>query len=491
MKRRFKVDFLNTEHDRIARRTTITTAVVFTLLVSVMSAIGAGVSYRSATHGTNVLIEIGNLPVIADLRRLVLGESANAKDPIATPDGRLNIMIFGIGGFGHEGSELTDTIILASIDTNDKKIGLLSIPRDIAFPLGNANFEKINAVNAYAELENPGQGSKIASKEIGKLLGVRIDHAVKIDFAGFVKFIDALGGLDINVERDFTDTSYPTLDDKWQTISFKRGQQNMDGARALIYVRSRHGNNGEGGDFARSRRQQQVMEAVRAKLFTPGLITSPQKISELWGIVSSHIQTDLSPWDMLKLANLARSFERSDVIMRVLTDEPDGELIPATVAGAFMLFPKKPDWSEIRALAQNPFETDEERSAKTRPAETISVEIKNGTVRIGFAAQVADQLKKNGYAVNDTGNAVQRGYEKTVLFDLTGGKKAVELARLKKLLDANVSTVLPAWLDDSKTQRVVYAEGFSTENIKATSTDFLIILGESSLGLIGTVSSEE
>ncbi|MBI4139309.1 LCP family protein [Candidatus Uhrbacteria bacterium] len=489
MRNHVQVDFLNPEHDRAARRTTIAVAVFFTLSVGVLSAIGAGASYLSVSKGTNVLMEIGNLPVIGDIRRLVLGENQNAGDAITTPDGRMNVMLFGVGGPGHHGSELTDTIILASVNTQAERVALLSIPRDLAFPLGGARFQKINAVNAYAEQDHPGQGTAMASKEIGKLFGVRIDHSIKVDFKGFETFIDALGGLDLTVERGFTDYSYPTLDDKWQTVGFKEGPQHMDGATALRFVRSRHGTNGEGGDFARSRRQQLVIRAVREKLLSRGVLTNPGKIAELWGIVSSHVQTDLSPWDLVKMAPLALRVTDGGVTTNVLTDEPDGELVPANVDGAFMLFPKKPDWSELQRIAQNPFATKEERAQDERPSEVVRVEIKNGTVRGGFAGQVSALLKKQGYTVVGTGNAVRRGYERTVIFDLTGGKKTTELARLKKLLHANVSTVLPSWASETST-RIVYSDELTPEPVGATATEFLVILGESSLGLVDPYATE-
>lgn len=479
-----KVDFLNGSHEKDARRMTVTIAAVFTLLVGFIAIVGAGASYRSAAHGTNVFGEIGNLPVIADIRKLVLGDEASAQDPTATPDGRLNIMLFGIGGAGHDGSQLTDTIMLVSVDMKENRVGLLSIPRDMAYPLGGTRFQKINAVNAYAEQEHPGQGAMVAGTSIGKLLGVRIDHVVKIDFKGFETFVDALGGIDINVERGFVDAEYPTEDERWQTVSFKKGPQHMSGAQALIFARSRHGSNGEAGDFSRARRQQLVIEAVRAKLLSLGVLANPAKLAELWGVISNHVQTDISPWEAVKLAPFAARMDRDKIVNRVLSNAEGGELIDANIeGGGYMLFPKKPDWSEIRAIAANPFETKEEAEAKERPIETVQVEVKNGTIRTGFAAQVADVLKQKGYLVTSTGNAAQKGYERSVIFDLTGGKKPDELARLKKLLDANVSSVLPAWLSGDTSQRVVYSEGLKAEPINATSSEFLIILGESSLGL--------
>lgn len=484
MSKNLKVDLLHPHPDRTARRTTILIAAAFTLLAGMLSAIGAGASFRSVTHGTNVLFEVGNLPIIADMRKLVLGDQADSQKFSSLDDGRLNILIFGVGGAGHGGPELTDTIILAAADIPNKRMSLLSIPRDLAYPLDGGRFQKINAVNAYAEEAHPGQGAKIAAHAIGELLQIKIDHAVKIDFRGFKKFIDALGGLKINVDRSFTDYSFPLSDEEWQTVNFEAGPQVMDGARALIYVRSRHGTDGEGGDFARSQRQQKVLAAAADKLFSLGTLGNPARIAELWGVVSTHLQTDLSIWDAVKLARLASALENQNLHLRVLTDNfNSGELVSANVDGAFMLFPKKPDWSEIRTIVSNPFETKEEIAARLRPAQEIKLEIKNGTTRDGLAAQISAELKKNGYTIAQVGNATQRGYEHTVIFDLTNGTKLTELARLKRLLNANVSTMGPAPAPDAQPLKV-YSPGMTEETVDAASTDFLIILGESSLGLV-------
>lgn len=475
-----KVDFLGGDAERQARRTTARLAVVFAVVVGVFAAIGAGASYRAASHGTTVFEEVGNLPVIADIRRLAWG-SGDA----GTPDDRLTFLLLGIGGEGHAGSNLTDTMLIATADLKEQRIGIVSIPRDTAFPLGGGRFMKINAVHAYAEQAHPGEGAKETAKALEDLLSIRIDHVVRVDFAGFEAFVDALGGIDVNVERAFTDVEYPTEDDKWQTVRFDAGPQHMSGARALIYVRSRHGTNGESGDFARNRRQQLVMLAVKDRLLSRGVLGNPQRVMKLYEAVAQNIQTDLSPWDLVKLAPLAQNFSADTIATTVLTDGPKGELVPANVDGAFMLFPRQQDWSEIRDIVRDPFKTDEERVAETKPATPVNVEVKNGTTVTGFAGQVADRLATLGYNISNVGNAVFRGYEHTVIFDLTNGAKPQELARLKQMLDASVSTTDA----DALAGHTVVGEGLTREPIAASGTDFLIILGESSRGIaegIGT-----
>jgi len=461
------INFVDQSTERRARRQTYLVAVVFVLVVAVIAAIGANASYRAANRGTTILSEIQHVPGIAGVRRLVLGTDTE-KSPVQKT--AFTLLLLGVGGDGHNGPQLTDTILLASVDLKEKRIAMVSIPRDMAYPLGGGQFEKINSVNAYAEEAHPGEGAVRTAEAFSKLLETPIDHVIRVDFRGFAKFIDAIGGVEIDVPQGFTDPQFPTTDDKWMTVSFKKGVQRMDGATALTYVRSRHGNNGEGSDFARSRRQQLVLLAVRKKLLSIGTLGNPTKIAEIYAVLSKHIQTDLSPWDILTLAPRAADLSMEKVTTHVLTDAPDGELVSATVNGAYMLFPRKQDWSEIRTIAQNPFAMRQATTtAVVAPVEIAQIEIKNGTARTGFAAQIAASLEKQGFEVGAFGNAVQRGYERTVIYDLTGGKKPTSLARLRKLLDASVS----------------FSHTLVTEKVLSNNTDFLVILGEASYSMVG------
>lgn len=477
-----KVNFLATDAERKARQSTVLVAGVFSVLVGLLAAVGAGASYRAATRGVDVFTEVGSMLSLTELRKIVWNDATpSGTDLFATPDGKLNVLILGIGGEGHDGAQLTDTILLASYDRERKKLGLVSIPRDLAYPLGGGRFEKINSVNAYAELDAPGQGAKQTAVQFAKLFDTRIDRVVRIDFKGFEQFIDALGGIDVTVEKTFTDNQFPTDDSgpdpyKWTSVTFTKGVEHMDGARALTYARSRHSFGGEGSDFARSRRQQLVVKAVRERFLSVGTLANPKKVSDIWTAISSHVQTDFSAWDLLKLAPEARSYSDVAITSQVLTDDPaDGELVAGMVDGAFMLFPKKSDWSDIRAIVANPFES-KKQVAEDQRAKGVTLEVKNGTLRAGYASQVATTLERGGYDVLATGNARLRNYERTVIYDLTDGAKVDELVKLKKILNANVASV-PA------SKEILLPDG-SRENVNATSAQFLVILGGSSVSLI-------
>ncbi len=470
-------------------RQTIILTVVFSVVVGLLSAAGATASYRASSRGTSIIQEIQRLPLISHVERVIgVPDETNPTSQEQAQKDRMNVLLLGVGGEGHEGSQLTDTIILASIDLKEKRVGMLSIPRDTAYPLGGGRFEKINAVNAYFEQDHPGEGAKRTAEAFSTLLEQPIDHVIKIDFAGFAKFVDALGGIQVNVERSFTDYQYPTADKKWMTVSFKKGVQTMDGKTALIYARSRHGNNGEGSDFARSRRQQIVIMAVRNKLLSLGTLTDHRALANLYTAITNHIQTDFTPWNALALAPLLKDFSSDRVNLQVLTDEPGKELVAANVNGAFMLFPRNPDWSDIRALAANPFKEATSTAELAASTSTTSlpaavavrpkIEVRNGTTRTGFAAQMAAKLEKNGYEIKSFGNAVRRGYEETVIFDLSQGKKPDELAALKRSLQAVVSLNQPEMIRPT--------DGLAAEKPSGPDIDFFVILGEASYPLLNT-----
>ena len=151
-----------------------------------------------------------------------------------------------------------------------------------------------------------------------------------------------------------------------------------------------------------------------------------------------------------------------------------------------MLFPRKPDWSDIRALAAEPFKEAVAGSATSTAATAEQpvvpqvkprIEVRNGTTRTGFAAQMAAKLEKGGYEVKTFGNAIRRGYEETVIFDLTQGKKPQELTKLKKSLQATVSLNQPEMIRPE--------DGLAAEKpLSPSEVDFFVILGEASYPLL-------
>lgn len=388
-----------------------------------------------------------NMGFFQSLSHLVLSPDRN----IAAGKENINILILGIGGPGHDGPHLTDTMLVASINKKDNKVAMISIPRDLLVDTYKFGKQKINALNAYAEAEKPGTGAKFVRDITQELLRVPIDYYARVDFAGFEKIIDAVGGIDIDVPRTFSDPLYPRVENEAQTttVTFEKGIQHMDGKTALIYSRSRHGNNDEGSDFARSRRQQQIILAMKEKIVSSETLLSPAKVGEVLKILKEHIDTNVSVWEVIQLAKTYKDLNLTPgkISVNILTSGPNGPLYATYYNSQYVLLPKKSDYSDLRTIAANPFDTEvKQYMGSYKDAKDISVTVLNGTEIAGLASVEAVALEDLGYQVKDTGNAPARDFQKTVIYNITPQDKKEALGSLVSAFGANVAQTIPDWL---------------------------------------------
>lgn len=321
--------------------------------------------------------------------------------------GRINILLLGIAGGTHEGASLTDTIMVASYHLKTNQVYLISIPRDLWLPSLRA---KANAVYQIGLLKESGLG--LTKTVMGNVVGLPIHYSLRIDFRGFVKAVDTIGGIDVLVDRSFDDLNFPIVgkendlcgyeekeiifgeeeakklnitpgkrkvfispdgqiatdsaqEDKgakyfacrFEHIHFDKGLTFMDGETALKYVRSRHGTNGESSDFSRSKRQQKVLEAAKSKAISLETLFNPQKISELIKIFGKSIDTDIAAQDALEFYKLSKKLDKIHAI--VLDDSPKQGLpngrtallihpLPSDYGGAFVLISQDDDFSTVQ-----------------------------------------------------------------------------------------------------------------------------------------------
>jgi len=451
----------------------------------------AGVFVFSAGIARTAPQEDGQpLSLFASLSRLVL---AGERSVTGESDDRINILLLGIGGAGHDGPELTDTIIFGSFKPSTNELGLISIPRDLTINIPGYGYRKINAVNALAEQARKGSGPKATADTISEILGEPVPYTVKIDFSGFADVIDALGGVNIYVEKDFTDTTFPLDDDlgSVQTISFTQGWTQMDGKTALMYSRSRHGNNGEGSDFARAARQQKMLMAVKDKTLSLGVLLNPGKLSRIISTITSNIKTNISPIEMMKLAKYIPDISPEKVALHVL-DTAGGSLYETHVNGAYVILPYKEDWSDLHFLAQNIFKAEDTTGATVlthtaQQAEAeVRLEVQNGTLTTGLAGGTAELLQSSGFTVVDVTNAKERTREKTVIYDFTNGAKDDELAALKDYLHADVYVTERGYVNSRAfvPDHVVNENTFKDLPTTKEKIDFLVILGQDSSNLV-------
>lgn len=465
----------------------VTFIVIFAVAATVFSY--QVVTSEPATEDS-LMTRISKLPVFSGLKYLT---GAGERGLRGERDDRINFLLLGIGGAGHDGPDLTDTNILASLRPSDGRVAMLSIPRDLSVDIPGYGWRKINHANAFGEWEKEGYGPILASQVVSNISGQPIHYYVRVDFNGFVEFIDEIGGIDVNVERSFTDYQYPAGPDEYQVVSFEAGVQHMNGDAALKYVRSRHGTNGEASDFARSRRQQNVIVAVKEKVLTPSLILNPKKIVKLYETVQESVETNITTKEMILLANLARKLDTNNVINDVLSTGPGSPLYATSINGAYMILPRNGTWDMVREIAANIFDESSTggsslsvASTGSSQADDIRVEIQNGTTVPGLAYAASIILKENDFEVAKIGNAIKRDYAQTMVFDLTNGEKEKELALLRSLLDAEVSVTTSGWLFSSTLvpSEVTLTDESNEVQATARDVDFLVVLGVASKDLV-------
>lgn len=488
---KIKIDFLRAKY-RLGgekRRPFLFFGRLFAIALVVFATAGVAFSYEIATGGDTGFAGLPHFSIFSTIHHLV---AAGDKKLKGEDQDRINFLFMGVGGEGHDGPELTDTIIFASLRPSDKSVGMMSIPRDMTVPIDGYGWRKVNSVNAIGENVEKGSGPALASQVIGNLFGQEIDYYVKVDFGGFAKLIDQIGGVDIYVDRSFTDDAYPTVDDLYQTISFQEGWAHMDGDTALKYVRSRHGNNGEGSDFARSRRQQKVLLAIKQKILNVGTLINPTKVGAIIDTLGSHIQTNITLWEAVRLAGMVHDIDTSTIVNHVLDDSTGSPLYATSLNGAYVLLPKNDDWNPIRQMAANVLYPDGSQVATTEPEppanmpKLVHVEIQNGTNVTGLAFEASQLLQGQGFDVVKIGNAAQRDFTHTVIYDLTDGRQADELKVLQNYLQADVSMSASGWMfaNNVVPKEITVTDDNTQAKPTEDNVDFLVILGQSSADLV-------
>ena len=362
-------------------------------------------------------------------------------------DGRINVLLLGRGGGSHDAPDLTDTMLLASVDPVNHTATLLSIPRDFWVHSPEGNLMKINAgwetgkykylgkvssdtSNAQATLA----GFKTVDQMVESVLGTPIHYNVLLDFDAFKQAIDTIGGVAINVPEDLVDPTMAWENDN-KSVLAKAGPQNFDGRHALIYTRSRETTS----DFARSQRQRAVLLAIKDKVNSLGTLSNPAKLSGLANAFGDNVQTDLSINDATRLATVIKNITNENVNSIGLGDAPNSFITTTMIGDQSVVEPKAGlfNYSAIQNFVhgqlKDPFLLKEQ----------AKIQIYNGTTTAGLASAQADMLKSYGYGITGTGNAPTKGYSQTIIVDLTAGKSKYTKHYLEQRYGVTAVTQLP------------------------------------------------
>ncbi|TMB96176.1 MAG: LytR family transcriptional regulator, partial [Chloroflexi bacterium] len=343
--------------------------------------------------------------------------SGEAPVPSWSGNDRLNVLLLGIDTRENDTTTRnTDTILVVSLDPVNKTAAMLSIPRDVYIDRPGTYQGKINGAFSFG-------GPDLVRKLVDDLLGIRIHSYALVNFEGFLRVVDGVGGVVVDAKRPIRDESYPTPDYGVERIDILTGPQLMRGDLALEYARSRHDTN----DYSRARRQQEVVGALRTRI---GQAQVLRTLPSLIDTIGSTIETDFDPASVLPLARTGTGIDSSDIKSDVLYpcggDYPHCELRYDGEGGFYLL----PDRPRVRDLAASLFYDPKVRQEGAR------VEIQNTGARTGLARDVADRLSARAYGVTDVTN----GSNAKSAVVLRNGSKRYTAEQLRAALGLPIET---------------------------------------------------
>jgi LCP family protein required for cell wall assembly len=446
-------------HPEIRRRISILRHWVFkTVVVALILLVGAGALLFTEGFFTTQKVFKGGATAAALQKNvdptLLKGEG----------DGRINILLMGIGGPGHDGSDRTDTMVVASIDPVNNKAVLLSVPRDLWVQVPKHGSMKINAAYAMGKYDVLHKASSsndntdavkngfaVANQTVESVLGIDIHYNALINFQAFKQAVDAVGGVTVNVPTDLVD---PTMawENNWNPVLAKAGNDQFDGKQALLYVRSRH----TSSDFARSERQRALILALKQKAVTLGTISNPIKLSKLMSSLGNNAVTDMSVSDAMRLYSIGKKISEPQVKSLDFVTAPNtyvktgrvgNQSVDLPVAGMY-------DYGAIQTFVRSAL--PDGYLAK----EHAKVDVLNGTAIEGLAEDTATNLEGYGYTVGTVTNAPTKDYGKSVLIDLSHGKNPYTKNYLERHFNLKATTRLPA-----------------NSSIQKGTADFILIVG--------------
>jgi LCP family protein required for cell wall assembly len=304
-------------------------------------------------------------------------------------NGQETINFLLIGSDKRSGASFrTDTMIVAILRPNEGQVSLISIPRDLWVSIPGGENNRINTAYQYGiSVGYPGGGPGLLKDTIQYNLGIRIDHTAMVDFDGFRKIVDTLGGVDIPVACAYTDwklidPSYnPEIEANWFLYTVNPGVVHMDGDLALWYARSRQ----KSSDFDRGRRQQEVLRALFTQALQAGTFT---RLPELYNNVKDSVETDLGLGDLLQLALYAPKMTNADI--RSYYIRPPYVTSWITNQGAYVLSPNPELLAQLLTEALSP-------SSRTVQRQTVVIEVMNGTSIPGYETLAATRLNYAGF----------------------------------------------------------------------------------------------
>ncbi len=388
-------------------------------------------------------------------------------------NGRVNILLAGNSADdpGHEGASLTDSIMVMSVDTIHHKAFLLSIPRDLWIHFPKDGHQKINAAYVYGQNNDfsqsgfPDGGMGQLEQIIESNLGIDINYYALINYNAFRDAVNAVGGIDFNVQSvDKRGLYDPSIDytTHGPLVKLTNGVHHLNGQQALNLARSRGDSYYSYGfpasDFDRTQHQRQMLVALKSKAVSAGVLANPSKLSKLSDAIGNNVKTDFKLGEVYRLYNIMKPIGSNDILSLSLNSANGKNLLSSYTSptGESALIPEagKDDFSDIKAFLR------QQTSSNPIVQENASITLLNATTSDGLASRQRTNLENNDLRVVGIGDA-KTPQPVTTIVDASGGKKPATLKQLIKLYGKSVTTVNP------------YSEIYDS--------DFIVLLGKDRL----------
>ncbi|MDR3559766.1 MAG: LCP family protein [Candidatus Pacebacteria bacterium] len=461
----------------IAIKITLWTVLAALLLVA---AYGAFLIWKVNETGNRINAGAKKSSSVFDTVKNLANPDSSKLDGFAS--GRINILLLGVAGAGKPGTNLTDTIMVASLNTKTDQVSLLSIPRDLYVQIPNATYQdKINTVYQYGLSQYPKDPEKSVEpleSVVKNITSLDINYWVVMDFDGFRAAIDDIGGVNITNPRDINDPTYPGPNYSYEDFKLGKGFHHLDGAVALKYARMRHDD--PEGDFGRAKRQQQILQAAKNKIFSTGTFLNLPALNKLFDDLGDNIKTNIQSDQFGNFVELTKQLDTANINNQVIDAWNPGSLLVVSHLQvgnmrAFILIPRIGigNWTETRELAQNIFNTNAiAQKSQEIYAENAKVAVINESGNATVLSRINSLLTqsfgyKNVAIITDPQKNLE---EKSTAYDLTNGAKPFTLNELVAKLPAAASYAPP--------------ENFKTLTTKKN-PDLILVIGQDLISKYG------
>lgn len=386
--------------------------------------------------------------------------------------GRSNILVFGTSEDdpGHEGANLTDSIMIISLDQEAKNAVMTSVPRDLWVKYGEAcssGYEgKINSVyDCGAEGGNEPAGAKKLMEIVGDSFGMDIQYYAHVNYTVVRDTVNAVGGVTVEIDSDdprgILDRNFDwKCNYRCNYVKWPNGPAHLDGEHALALARARNAAGGYGlggGNFDREQYQQKIIVALKDKAASAGTLANPVAVSGMLDALGDNVRTNFSAGEVKTLINLAGDMPTASIKRVSLVEPGKAVLTTGNVSGQSVVRPVAGiyDFSEVREFIRKKL------TIGTTSAEEPSIQVLNGSDYGGVAGKKAAELEAAGFMDVSTGDTdSDSAYGEYVWYDLSGGKKPQALTKLKSILGTSpTGTVLPTGVQSDADFVIIVGNG--------------------------------